>query len=929
MPNQLRFSVHGAFVGPAPATGLHFTSTGCLANSGNRVRELLRIQDASYDFNFQRENITQFGDLASLDQVPTTWPTVNLNLTYLQANAENEKLLGLVVSSGQLISALSGIVTQETEDKNYFITIDKGHDQLHGSNLANDSTLAPGSIIAVGNGVLNSYTAQGAVGQFPTVSVGIEALNLKVYDIDASLKNVYENDMFNLHFDDVKSGDPMLGPLGWSVSHPFRTGQVLGNVDPRMIYEQRRPNARLIVDQERNALFTSKTTGTDWVKASTGSFVYIDTGTQQLVMHRQFGGANTYFSIPKSVLVDSRFSTGKWYEVVIDIAEVNGNVHTVQYGGTNDNCIRNIFGEIEPNISVPGVYSGIYFSTGATMSPPIITFAGSTTGSLRVNSFQLNECRNFSWQLSGAGTGEFPNNPISLFPPTNFLIQPKNRNRLYQIDFESKASGSTFSALMTPCYIRLGSQTEGFGNLAGFRSNHSDFAADNTWRHVSWKIPNSYNTTQAEGFVLARNTISWVDNNFGWVDNLKITSLPRKMIIHPNEYMGNGSFEYYSDFSSGDRGTGAGQYIFSCFNNWSTFHSTILWTGAMFTTGKAKSVNTTSFRNSDDCYDSSQTNAISAFTKIINKTGSATYAVDHFKNLNYPGTGTIGLEDGKRYTLQFYAKYSGANTTDLGTVQGITYVNSFQNPSYILSNTAVPADNSWNFYKTSWINTGNVNRLDLYFTFDSTCVTNDNFELDEVLLWENEDCYELPTVTSGLYGFNIPYSNTNISGFTTNSNTLSVSTLNPRDTYVQIAYSDLGVSTGDWKLQSYNINVPLNRESVYKLDSRFPDKNLAYPIVGTISVNALVGDMKTGTLFDLYNICGNTYDIRIGTFLPCSDKVGIEYLFRKAKLQGMEYSSSVGGNTNVNATYQFTVGGPFETGYGFFISGVRTPGFIQ
>lgn len=80
----------------------------------------------------------------------------------------------------------------------------------------------------------------------------------------------------------------MLGPLGWSVSHPFRTGQVLGNVDPRMIYEQHRPNARLIVDQERNALFTSKTTGTDWVKASTGSFVYIDTGTQQLVMHRQF-----------------------------------------------------------------------------------------------------------------------------------------------------------------------------------------------------------------------------------------------------------------------------------------------------------------------------------------------------------------------------------------------------------------------------------------------------------------------------------------------------------------------------------------------------------------------------------------------------------------------------------------------------------------
>lgn len=71
-------------------------------------------------------------------------------------------------------SCISGILNKVSDDKNYFIrTVSAGNDV----NIATTGTLDQ-SIIAIGNAVMTNYTANGAVGEFPNVSVNCEALNM-------------------------------------------------------------------------------------------------------------------------------------------------------------------------------------------------------------------------------------------------------------------------------------------------------------------------------------------------------------------------------------------------------------------------------------------------------------------------------------------------------------------------------------------------------------------------------------------------------------------------------------------------------------------------------------------------------------------------------------------------------------------------------
>ncbi len=262
---QIKYAVKGLYAGPSPASGSHFDGTGCLTTGYNLIKEILRVQEVNYDFNFNRENVSQFGDLATIDQVPTTWPDINLNFSYLQNNVSNENGIGLTISSGQLANALSGILVGVSEDKNYFMAIDEGNTELHNNP---DPTIqaTPGSIIGFGNVLLNNYVAQGAVGQFPTVNIGAEALNVKIYNIDGSLKPIYANDTYDLHFDDVSSGDRITAGLdngSWTNSLSRVANSVM-SVNARHLSESRRENQKIIADYPRNAIFTSRTTGTDW-----------------------------------------------------------------------------------------------------------------------------------------------------------------------------------------------------------------------------------------------------------------------------------------------------------------------------------------------------------------------------------------------------------------------------------------------------------------------------------------------------------------------------------------------------------------------------------------------------------------------------------------------------------------------------------------
>jgi hypothetical protein len=112
--------------------------------------------------------------------VPTTFSSINLvtGITNASDTAAFSPTLSNIYpeATGVILntSCISGILTKFSDDKNYFIrTVAAGNDV----SIATTGTLDQ-SIIALGNGVITSYTVNGAVGEFPNVAVACEALNM-------------------------------------------------------------------------------------------------------------------------------------------------------------------------------------------------------------------------------------------------------------------------------------------------------------------------------------------------------------------------------------------------------------------------------------------------------------------------------------------------------------------------------------------------------------------------------------------------------------------------------------------------------------------------------------------------------------------------------------------------------------------------------
>lgn len=173
------------YVGPTgaqPATGKHFSlapygvikSDPQIASGQNWVAELFRVQTANYSFNKALRDVNQFGELAAIDRITIDQPTVSLDFSYYVANLTNEKNIGLHISTGSQVSAISGILNATTDTKNYFIrTVGEGDDVV--GLVETDS-----AVVGIGNGFISSYTAEGSVGNFPTATVRVEGLNFEV-----------------------------------------------------------------------------------------------------------------------------------------------------------------------------------------------------------------------------------------------------------------------------------------------------------------------------------------------------------------------------------------------------------------------------------------------------------------------------------------------------------------------------------------------------------------------------------------------------------------------------------------------------------------------------------------------------------------------------------------------------------------------------
>lgn len=136
--------------------------------------QLKRVQSANYGFEIARTDVNQFGELSAIDRLITSSPTVNLDFSYYLGDGYNERALGFLVShsggapEGNFASgAIAG-----TSGINFYVVTGPDGEDLNAANLSGKAT------IGIGNAFISNYSVSAAVGDFPTVSVSAEALNI-------------------------------------------------------------------------------------------------------------------------------------------------------------------------------------------------------------------------------------------------------------------------------------------------------------------------------------------------------------------------------------------------------------------------------------------------------------------------------------------------------------------------------------------------------------------------------------------------------------------------------------------------------------------------------------------------------------------------------------------------------------------------------
>ena len=154
----------------------------------NDIAELNRIQTSNYSFSITRQDVNQFGELASIDRIITDTPTVSFDASWLVANLGNENKVGFHIWADQdtatntPVSCISGLIDTEVPwkgTKNYFIlTTREGQDALN-----NTVTGDWESVIGVGNASVTAYSTEAAVGGLPTATISAEGQNMNMHTL--------------------------------------------------------------------------------------------------------------------------------------------------------------------------------------------------------------------------------------------------------------------------------------------------------------------------------------------------------------------------------------------------------------------------------------------------------------------------------------------------------------------------------------------------------------------------------------------------------------------------------------------------------------------------------------------------------------------------------------------------------------------------
>ena len=175
--NRIIYQSQSVYAGPAAPSGSYTHETGVVSTTSRaKPVSLQRVQNVNYSFDISRTDVNQFGQLANIDRVVLESPTVSMDFSYYFADFANEKKLGFtIMDSSTLKSSISGMLDRTTDERNYYIRVTAA-----GQDSVGDTTTGTGTndVVSIGNAFLASYSADGSVGDFPTCSITVEALNI-------------------------------------------------------------------------------------------------------------------------------------------------------------------------------------------------------------------------------------------------------------------------------------------------------------------------------------------------------------------------------------------------------------------------------------------------------------------------------------------------------------------------------------------------------------------------------------------------------------------------------------------------------------------------------------------------------------------------------------------------------------------------------
>ena len=152
------------------------------------------------------------------------------------------------------------------------------------------------------------------------------------------------------------------------------------------------------------------------------------------------------------------------------------------------------------------------------------------------------------------------------------------------------------------------------------------------------------------------------------------------------------------------------------------------------------------------------------------------------------------------------------------------------------------------------------------------------------------------------------------------------------------SFSGLGVDFDKLHIQSYNIDINLNKEPLNNLGYKFPvDNRPNSPVFASLSLNGIVESGNTGSLIDLISInSGYNFTIKVdpkgctgSTAAPINagaipikrQDEALRYSFVGAKLINFSYNTAIGNNKVFDASFNVEID-PDDQTNGFFMSGV-------